>query len=98
MIKYLKNENLKDLVKDGTHLVDFYADWCGPCKMLGSILEEMNDVSIIKINVDEHPDLATEFGVMSIPTMIVFKNGVETQKQIGFISEDEIRNMLDEKN
>ncbi len=94
MIKYLKEEKLEDLVKEGTYVVDFYADWCGPCKMLGSVLEKLEDVNIIKINVDEHNDLATQFGVMSIPTLIVFKDGVETKKQIGFISESEIREML----
>lgn len=94
MIKYLKEEKLEDLIKEGTYLVDFYADWCGPCKMLGNVLEKLEDVNIIKINVDEHNDLATQFGVMSIPTLIVFKNGVEAKKQIGFISESEIREML----
>ncbi len=94
MIKYLKEEKFEDLVKDGLHLVDFYADWCGPCKMLGSVLEKMDDVDIIKINVDEHPELATKFGVMSIPTMIVFKNGVEVKKQIGFLEEEEIRKLF----
>lgn len=94
MIKYLKEEKLEDLIKEGTYLVDFYADWCGPCKMLGNVLEKLEDVNIIKINVDEHNDLATQFGVMSIPTLIVFKNGVEAKKQIGFIPESEIREML----
>ena len=94
MIKHLKEEKLEELIKDGTHLVDFYADWCGPCKMLGSVLEKMDDVSIIKVNVDEHAELARQFGVMSIPTIIIFKNGVEVKKQIGFITEEEIRNLL----
>lgn len=96
MIKYLKEERLEELIKEGTHLVDFYADWCGPCKMLGSVLENMEDLDIIKINVDEHQDLARKYGVMSIPTMIVFKNGIETKKQIGFINEEEIRKLMDE--
>ncbi|MCI8393992.1 MAG: thioredoxin [Bacilli bacterium] len=94
MIKYLKEEKLENLVQDGTHIVDFYADWCGPCKMLGSVLESMEDVSIIKVNVDEHPELATKFGVMSIPTIIIFKNGVETKKQIGFVNADTLRELL----
>ena len=94
MIKYLKEEKLEELIHDGIHLVDFYADWCGPCKMLGSVLENMVDISIIKINVDEHPDIAKKYGVMSIPTIIAFKNGVETKKQVGFIPENEIRDML----
>lgn len=96
MIKYLKEEKLEDLIKEGIHLVDFYADWCGPCKMLGSILENMTDVNIIKINVDEHQELARQFGVMSIPTIIIFKNGVELKKQIGFLPEEEIRKLLKE--
>lgn len=94
MIKYLKEEKLEEMIKEGTHLVDFYADWCGPCKMLGSVLEKMEDVSIIKVNVDEHAELARQFGVMSIPTIVIFKNGVEVKKQVGFITEEEIRNLL----
>lgn len=94
MIKYLKEEKLEEMIKEGTHLVDFYADWCGPCKMLGSVLEKMEDVSIIKVNVDEYAELARQFGVMSIPTIVIFKNGVEVKKQVGFITEEEIRNLL----
>ncbi|MCI8575393.1 MAG: thioredoxin [Bacilli bacterium] len=96
MIKHLKDEKFEDLVKEGTHLVDFYAEWCGPCKMLGSVLENMEDVSIIKINVDEHPELASQYGVMSIPVLMVFKNGVETTKTMGFQPEESIRKMLSE--
>ena len=94
MIKYLKEEKLENLLQDGIYLVDFYADWCGPCKMLSDVLENMEDINIIKINVDEHQEIARQFGVMSIPTMIVFKNGVEVQKQIGFLPEEEIRNLI----
>ncbi len=94
MIRYLKEENLNELIKEGTHLVDFYADWCGPCKMLGSVLESLDDVDIIKINVDEHPDLAKEYGVMSIPLLFVYKDGKITNRQLGFIKEEQIRNLL----
>ncbi len=94
MIRFLKEEKLEDLTKEGTHIVDFYADWCGPCKMLGSVLEKMEDVDIIKINVDEHQDLAQAFGVMSIPTIIIYKDGKESKKHIGFIEESKIREML----
>jgi len=95
MIKYLKNENLKELTEKGIYLVDFYADWCGPCKMLSSILETMEDVNIIKVNTDIHQDLAIQYGIMSIPTVIFIKNGIEVRKVVGFIPEEEIREILE---
>lgn len=95
MIKYLEKENLNDLVKEGIHLVDFYADWCGPCKMLGSVLEKLEDVSIIKINTDTHQDIARDYGVMSIPTLVFFKDGQEVKKEIGFKDEEQLRNLLE---
>ncbi len=69
-------------------LVDFWAEWCGPCKMIAPILEEVaaeqeGKVRVAKVNVDENPGLATKFNVMSIPTMIVFKDGQEAQRLIG---------------
>ncbi len=94
MIKYLEKENLEDLVQKGIFVVDFYADWCGPCKMMGSVLEKMNDVNIIKINTDVHQELAVKYGIMSIPTLIFFKDGKEVKKVVGFQSEDEIKNIL----
>ena len=95
MIKYLEKENLSDLVKEGIHLVDFYADWCGPCKMLGSVLEKLEDVSIIKINTDTHQDIARDYGIMSIPTIVFFKDGQEVKKEIGFKDEEQLRNLLE---
>ncbi len=95
MLKYLENENdfANEINKDMV-LVDFYADWCGPCKLMGKVLEEMNSIDILKVNVDNFPDIAREFKVMSIPTLIVFKNGLEVSKKIGFISKDELNNWL----
>lgn len=98
MIKYLENENLSDLVKNGITIVDFYADWCGPCKMVGAVLEKLEDVNIIKVNTDIHQELARTFGIMSIPTLIFFKDGVEIRKEIGFRTEEELRNILNEIN
>ena len=94
MIKYLENESLTDLTKDGITLVDFYADWCGPCKMLGSVLETMDDLKIVKINTDTYPELAQKYGVMSIPTVFIYKDGKEVNKFIGFKSKEEIKEII----
>lgn len=96
MIKYLESENLNDLVKSGIHVVDFYADWCGPCKMLGSVLEQLEEVSIIKVNTDTHQNLAQEYGVMSIPTLVFFKDGKNIKKEIGFKTKEELERILNE--
>lgn len=69
-------------------LVDFWAEWCGPCKMIAPILEQLVDehagsIRVAKVNVDENPNLAMKFNVMSIPTMIVFKDGMEAQRLVG---------------
>jgi thioredoxin 1 len=69
-------------------LVDFWAEWCGPCKMVAPILEEIateqnGNLRVAKLNVDENPDVARRYGVMSIPTMIVFKNGAEAERLVG---------------
>lgn len=93
MIKYLEKENLEDLTKDGIVLVDFYADWCGPCKMLGRVLEDI-DLKIVKVNTDKHTELAQKFGVMSIPTVVIYKNGEVVDKFIGFRSKQEINDLV----
>lgn len=95
MIKHLADENFDDLIKKDIVLVDFYADWCGPCKMLAPVLEQIDFVDVIKINVDEHPELATKYGVMSIPTLIFFKDGEELKKEIGFRSLNDIKNIYE---
>lgn len=93
MVKYLEKEKLEDVIKDGVWIVDFYADWCGPCKMLGPVLESM-DANILKINVDSHEDLATRFGVMSIPTICFFKDGELKERVVGFRNKDELESIL----
>lgn len=96
MIKYLETENLKELTNSGIHIVDFYADWCGPCKMLSTVLEQLENISIIKVNTDTHQELSREYGVMSIPTLIFFKDGIEIKKEIGFKTKEEIERILNE--
>lgn len=79
-------------------LVDFYADWCGPCKMIAPILEviaeERNDINILKINVDELPRIAGRFGITSIPTLMVFQNGQILQTSLGYKAKSQIENLL----
>ncbi len=96
MIKFLKEENFDTEIKQEFVLVDFYADWCGPCRALGEVLETLENVNILKVNVDEHQDLAVRFGVMSIPTMIIFKNGIEVKKQIGMLPKEELLRWIEE--
>ena len=88
---HLEKENFNELINKGACLVDFYAEWCGPCKMLMPILEELDEkINIIKVNVDEHEDLAREYRVMSIPTLIFFKDGEKKEELIGFRSKEEL--------
>ena len=83
---------------DKTVLVDFWAVWCGPCQMMSPILHEleteMPDVQIGKVNVDEQMDLARQFRVVSIPTLIIFKNGQEVQRMVGVTSKEELMDAL----
>ncbi len=81
-------------------LVDFYADWCGPCKMLAPAVERISEryagkVKVCKVNVDEAYPVAASFGIQSIPTVIVFKGGELLDKSIGLVSEDTLAEMLD---
>ena len=94
MIKYLEKDNFNEEIKKGKILVDFYADWCGPCKMMGKVLEKIDKVDILKVNVDDFPEIAREYGVMSIPTLIYMENGEEKNKNIGFITKDQVEEML----
>ena len=94
MIKNITSkEEFSDAIKKRV-LVDFYADWCGPCKILGNILNEINEIDIIKVNTDKFLDLALHFGVMSVPTLIYFENGIEKNKIIGLKTKDEILEII----
>ena len=91
----LKNENFNELIKEKT-LVDFYANWCGPCKMVAPELEKAeSSIKVVKVDVDEFEELARTYGVMSIPTLILFENGKEVKRTIGFIDKDKIEKFID---
>lgn len=95
MIKHLKeNESLESLLTKDLTLVDFYAEWCGPCKMLGPVLEKLEDINIIKVDVDIHQQLAMNYGIMSVPSLLFFKNGQLVKKEIGFRSEEDLKNII----
>ena len=96
MIRHLENkEQFNELIKDKV-LVDFYAEWCGPCKMLAPNLEKL-DYNILKVDVDKFQDLAISYGVMSVPTLILFKGGKEINKSIGYLDIDELKEMVGHK-
>lgn len=99
MLKELETENFNEEIKNKLVLVDFYAVWCGPCKMMHPILEQVKDIypglKIIKVNVDEHEDLTRQYGVMSIPTLILFKDSSVVEKNVGFMPLENIKLWID---
>lgn len=91
-IIHLTNQNFKELIKEKV-LVDFYANWCGPCKMITPELEKAeSSIKVVKVDVDEFENIAREYGVMSIPTLILFNEGKEVKRTIGFIDKEKIEN------
>lgn len=86
---------------DKTVLVDFFADWCGPCQMLSPIIkeisEERNDIKVCKLNVDNAPSIAMKYKIVSIPFIAVFKNGVIVNKTLGYQSKEDILKLLGEE-
>ena len=100
MVKVFNEENFENevLKSEETALIDFYADWCGPCKMMSPVIdkiaEEKSNVKVGKINVDENPNLAEKYNIMSIPTIMIFKNGNLVKTFVGVTSKEQIIEIL----
>lgn len=97
-MKIIENvKEFEEVIKGDKVLVDFYADWCGPCKMISPILEQVEkeeDVTIVKVNVDELQDLAMKYGVMTIPNLKLFEKGKIKNENVGLMSKDEVKNFI----
>ena len=96
MIEYLSNQELDDVLTDDLVVVDYFASWCNPCKMIGMELEEIEHIKIIKVDVDTHAELARTHGVMSFPTIEIYKGKTMVSSFIGYKTKDEIMKILDE--
>ncbi|MBI9032509.1 thioredoxin [bacterium] len=94
----LTNENFEDSVKEGVSIVDFWAIWCGPCRIMTPVVEdiakEMPNVKVYKFNVDDYPELTAKFNIMSIPTILIFKDGEEVDQTVGVVSKNVLINKI----
>ncbi len=99
MIKEISDRDYEQLVSQGKVIVDFWAPWCGPCSMLGPVIEEvakeLQNVTIVKINVDDYPELAGKHGVLSIPTLLYYLDGKLADTSVGVVSKSMILTKLD---
>lgn len=92
---YLDNEDLDSVISNGNFIVDFYAEWCGPCKMLTPVLESISDkINIVKVDIDKFPKLTTNYRIMSVPTLIFFKDGKKFKEVVGFQTEEELLEII----
>lgn len=90
-----QKSDFEEIIKEGPVLIDFYADWCGPCRMMGPVMEEVSkEYKVFKVNTDNEEELAAEYGIMSIPCVIAFKDGKEINRSIGYVSKDKIIDLI----
>ena len=97
----LTSANIDEITSTGVTMIDFWAPWCGPCRMIAPIMEQLNEeyvdgkVKIFKVNVDENADLATKFGIRGVPTVLIFKDGQVVETMVGANTKSEYVNKLD---
>ncbi len=98
MIKFISEEEFDESVSEkGLTLVDFFATWCGPCQMLGEVLEKISkDYNIVKVDVDKAQNLAMKFDIEAVPTMLIYKDGKKVDRLEGFYPENELKEKIDE--
>ena len=98
-MKELTSANFAAETAQGLTVVDFWASWCGPCRLLSPIVEElageMADVNFAKVNVDDEPDLANRFGINAIPTLVMLKNGEPAAQSVGLKTKEELRSLIE---
>lgn len=99
-LKYLNDTNFQSEINQGVTLVDFYADWCGPCRMIAPIVEELaNEMSgkakIAKLDIDSSQETTSQFGVTSIPTLILFKEGKEVKRVVGVKDKEALQSLIE---
>lgn len=93
MIKHLEKD-FDNEIKGKRLLVDFYAEWCGPCKMLTIVLSQINEIDILKVDTDKFPEIAQKYGVMSVPTVFLMEDGNIIKKHIGFMNNEEVKQFI----
>lgn len=98
MIKEINTDEFKTLINEGRVVVDFFATWCGPCKMLSPVIEEISneltDINFYKVDVDKNEDIAREYGIMSIPTIIIFEDGKVVNTIVGLKSKSDLIDII----
>ena len=100
MVKEISSVEFKEVIKEGKVVVDFFATWCGPCKMLSPVMDnianDLQDIKFFKVDVDKNEDIAREYGIMSIPTIIIFNDGKVVNTLVGLRSKDELLEVIKE--